>query len=121
VLTDSPSRTAIQQVLQRIGQLTETHAQEVETALEKQAPLDTQADYADYRQQGLPISSGPIEAACKTLVGHRPKRAGMRWTESGGQHILNLRASLLSQRRDALWNWYLQHTDHQQLLSAKAA
>jgi hypothetical protein len=68
-------------------------------------------DYAVYRAQHLPISSGPIEAACKTLVGSRLKQSGMRWTRRGGQQILNLRAPLRSNRWEALWSWYLHHTD----------
>ena len=36
-------------------------------------------DYAAYQAAGLIISSGPVEAAAKTIVGHRLKRSGMRW------------------------------------------
>ena len=67
-------------------------------------------DYAGYREAGLILSSGPVEAAAKTLVGHRLKRSGMRWTRPGGQRILNLRAQVLSHRWEAFWNWYLQQT-----------
>ena len=68
-------------------------------------------DYATYRAQGLPIGSGPVEAACKTIVKHRLKRSGMRWSREGGQQILNLRVPLQSKCWDAFWNWYLNHTD----------
>ena len=68
-------------------------------------------DYARYHASGLIISSGPGEAAAKTIVGHRLKRSGMRWTRQGGQQILNLRVHVQSKRWDAFWNWYLQ-TDH---------
>lgn len=69
-------------------------------------------DYAEYRRQGLPIGSGVVEAACKTLVGQRLKRAGMRWSIDGGQSVLNLRALVLSRRWDAFWKC------HEQTLSA---
>jgi hypothetical protein len=59
--------------------------------------------YAEYRRQGFPIGSGVVEAGCKTLVGQRLKRAGMRWSLEGGQAILNLRAVILSERWDAFW------------------
>ena len=59
--------------------------------------------YAEYRRKGLPIGSGVIEAACKTLIGHRLKRSGMRWSIDGGQSILNLRAAVLSKRWDSFW------------------
>jgi hypothetical protein len=43
--------------------------------------------YAQYLRDGLPIGSGVVEAACKTLVTHRLKRSGMRWEIAGGQAI----------------------------------
>ena len=55
-------------------------------------------EYARYHALGLIISSGPVEAAAKTIVGHRLKRSGMRWTRQGGQHILNLRVQVQSNR-----------------------
>ena len=67
-------------------------------------------DYARYHATGLIISSGPVEAAAKTIVGHRLKRSGMRWTRQGGQHILNLRVLVQSNRWDPFWNWYLEQT-----------
>jgi hypothetical protein len=67
-------------------------------------------DYATYRATGLPIGSGPIEAACKTLVAHRLKRSGMRWKKLHAQEILNRRAPLLSKRWAVTWNWYLTHS-----------
>ena len=68
-------------------------------------------DYAGYRARGLPIGSGPVEAACKTIVTQRLKRSGMRWTRTGGQQILNLRVPLQSHRWQVFWNWYLDYTD----------
>ena len=47
--------------------------------------------YTQYRREKLPIGSGVVEAACKTLVTQRLKRAGMRWRMEGGQAILTLR------------------------------
>jgi hypothetical protein len=65
-------------------------------------------DYARFRSRGLPIGSGPVEAACKTVVGARIKRSGMRWTRDGGQQVLNLRVHVLSGRWDTFWNTYMQ-------------
>ncbi len=62
--------------------------------------------YADFRRRGLPIGSGPVEAACKTIVKTRLCRSGMRWSRKGGQRILDLRTYVKSNRWDAFWNEY---------------
>ena len=59
--------------------------------------------YATVRAAGLPIGSGVVEAACKTLVTQRLKRSGMRWRHPGGQAILTLRSLLQSGRFDDGW------------------
>lgn len=59
--------------------------------------------YAEYREAGLPIGSGTVEAACKTLVTQRMKHSGMRWSQEGGQAILNLRSWVQSDRFDRAW------------------
>ena len=60
-------------------------------------------DYADYQARGLPIGSGVVEAACKTLATQRLKRSGMSWREDGGQAILTLRSLAQSDRWDRAW------------------
>ena len=51
----------------------------------------------------LPIESGVVEAACKTLVSQRLKRAGMRWRTKGGQAILTCRALCQSAHFERAW------------------
>ena len=63
--------------------------------------------YASFRRRGLPIGSGPVEAACKTIVKTRLCRSGMRWSRTGGQRILSLRTYVKSQRWDRFWHHYL--------------
>jgi hypothetical protein len=59
--------------------------------------------YAEMKAQGLPIGTGVTEAACKTLVTQRLKQSGMRWSQDGGQSILNLRSWAQSERFDQAW------------------
>jgi len=63
--------------------------------------------YAEFINMGLPIGSGPVEAACKTIVKTRMCRSGMRWSREGGQHILQLRTYLKSKRWDSFWSNHL--------------
>ena len=49
-------------------------------------------DYPTFIAMNLPIGSGAIESACKTLIEEREKGAGMRWTKAGAQSIATLRA-----------------------------
>jgi hypothetical protein len=64
-------------------------------------------NYFEYRQKGLPIGSGVVEAACKNLIGARMKKSGMRWTIDGGQTILTLRSLILSNRWEKFWLYFI--------------
>ncbi len=57
--------------------------------------------YAHFRQQGLFIGSGVVEAGCKHVVGHRFKQSGMRWTPEGLLNLLHLRLCILNGDWDA--------------------
>jgi hypothetical protein len=58
--------------------------------------------YAEARKKKYPIGTGITEAAAKTVVGTRMKRAGARFSQHGGQTILLFRTTLLSDRFQAL-------------------
>ena len=53
-------------------------------------------DYPAYVARGWQIGSGPVESACKTVVGNRLKGGGMRWGKPGSDHVCHLRAVYLS-------------------------
>lgn len=59
-------------------------------------------DYAAYIAKGLPIGSGVVEAACKTLATQRLKRSGMSWGD-GKQAILTIRSLQQSDRWERGW------------------
>jgi len=58
--------------------------------------------YPQYRARGLMIGSGPVEAACKRVVGDRLKRAGMRWSAQGADAVLAVRCALLNKQSNLL-------------------
>ena len=61
-------------------------------------------DYARLQTRNLPIGSGVVEAANKTLVTVRMKRAGSRWSLDGGQAVLTFRSLSKSDRFDHAWD-----------------
>ena len=63
--------------------------------------------YASFRERGLPIGSGVVEAAGKMLIKARLCRTGMHWSRTGGQRILSARTIVKSNRWDAVWSRYV--------------
>lgn len=61
-------------------------------------------DYPSYRAKGWLIGSGPVEAACKQVVGQRMKGSGMRWGETGADGVCHLRALFRSEKGQ--WEGY---------------
>jgi hypothetical protein len=52
---------------------------------------DDRMQYKTYREAGLLIGSGPIEAAHRSVLQQRMKLSGQKWTIKGAQAIANLR------------------------------
>lgn len=61
--------------------------------------------YNEYLAAGYPIGSGVAEGACRHLVKDRLERTGMRWTVTGAQAMLHLRAIYLN----GDWQSYQKH------------
>jgi hypothetical protein len=59
-------------------------------------------EYVRYQELGLPIGSGVVEAACKTLAAQRLKLSGMSWRD-GKQGILTIRSLQQSDRWERAW------------------
>ncbi|MBI2435088.1 MAG: ISKra4 family transposase [Candidatus Hydrogenedentes bacterium] len=62
-----------------------------------------QMRYRAFREQGLFIGSGVIEAGCKNVIGKRLKQSGMEWTVEGANKIIALRCVTLSGRFNEYW------------------
>lgn len=63
-------------------------------------------NYSENVANGWPIGSGPVEAACKSIVKARLCQSGMRWTKEGGRNILALRVLHKSEQWDHAWATY---------------
>jgi hypothetical protein len=55
-------------------------------------------DYPAYLARGWQIGPGPVESACKTVIGQRRKGGGMRWGEDGADAVAHLRALFRSEK-----------------------
>jgi hypothetical protein len=60
----------------------------------------TRMDYANYRRDGLPISSALVESLVKQ-INHRMKGTEKFWNDGGGEAVLQVRAAYLSEDRPA--------------------
>lgn len=58
--------------------------------------------YRDFQHALLPIGSGTVESAAKQAK-HRVSAAGMRWSRTGLDNLLPLRAAVMSDSFDLLW------------------
>jgi hypothetical protein len=90
--------------------LTGVKKDEIDTALgyfEDNAP---RMRYHWFRQCGLFVGSGVVEASCKTVIGQRLKQSGMRWTVNGADAIATLRCQQASRPEDQIWTAHRNQT-----------
>ena len=59
--------------------------------------------YAQFRSQGLCVSSAVVESGCKNVIGARLKKGGMHWNVTGANDIGALRSCVKSNRFDDYW------------------
>jgi hypothetical protein len=78
-------------------------AQEVLTEAEYFATNAHRMRYPEFREKGLFVGSGVIEAGCKSVVGSRLKRSGMFWTVRGANAIIALRCCRINGRFEDYW------------------
>jgi hypothetical protein len=64
--------------------------------------------YQEALKDGLPIATGVIEGACRHVVKDRMDRTGARWSLTGAEAVLRLRALRASKDFDAYWSFHLE-------------
>jgi hypothetical protein len=74
--------------------------------------------YDLYLAQGWPIATGVVEGACGHLVKDRMEQSAMRWTQSGAQAVLDLRAVRINDDWDA-YQQFRRHCQHQRLYDSR--
>ena len=62
--------------------------------------------YDEYLAAGLPIATGVVEGACKSLIKDRFECSGMRWTMAGAEAMLKVRAVERSGDLDEYWRFH---------------
>ena len=63
--------------------------------------------YDKYINDGCPICTGVIEGACRYLVRDRMEKTGCRWSLSGAEAILYLRALVKNGDFDEYWEYHM--------------
>ena len=108
---DGPARVLKSMRYHRDRLTSESDVEAVQAAINYIAGQNNKGrlDYARARREMLPIGTGITEAAAKTVVGVRLKRAGARYSQHGGQAIMMFRTAILSERYDLFFR-----TIHQQ-------
>ena len=77
---------------------------EIDTALSYFEGNAPRMRYHWFRQCGLFVGSGVVEASCKTVIGQRLKQSGMHWTVAGADSIIALRCREASSTWEAICN-----------------
>lgn len=96
-------KSEVKQVINEILNLPPKNEEQVDLKMKLIKYLqknETRMDYKKYRNRGLQIGSGAIEAAHRTVVQARMKKSGQRWSPKGAQNMLNLRVAFKSDRWD---------------------
>jgi hypothetical protein len=78
-------------------------AQEVLKEAEYFATNAERMRYPEFREKGLFVGSGVVEAGCKSVIGSRLKRSGMFWTVRGANAIIALRCCRINGRFEDYW------------------
>jgi hypothetical protein len=108
-------------VKKRIKELDKGEVEKVVAAFNKLSPANEQSKeilqreigyfnknkermrYKKFKDQGLFIGSGVIEAGCRAVIGQRLKQSGMHWSVKNANNIIALRCCIMSNRWEDFW------------------
>ncbi len=92
--------------------LSDTKRKQVEKTITYFSNHKHKMDYKTFLNKGYPISSALVESACGHLVKERMEQSGMRWSSSGAQNIMDLRAVKLNGDMENFMDFVIQK-EHQ--------
>jgi hypothetical protein len=102
ILTDQTQQVIVEL---HVLALADTTSGALRTQLEKTANYFERnlpnMNYQTYLEKGWPIASGVIEGACRHFVKDRCELSGMRWSQTGAESLLHLRAVAENEDWDA--------------------
>lgn len=76
--------------------LSKSKKEKIQTAITYFTNHQHKMDYKTYIEKGYPVSSALVESNCKHLVKDRMELSGMRWSSTGAQNMMDMRAVKLN-------------------------
>ena len=103
--SDYPAAVVLEMKEASLKKIKTADKEKLEAAITYFKNNKSRMQYAKNLKRNLPIGSGVIEAACKTIVKSRLCRTGMKWKSNGVKIVLSLRAMIKSSGKwNLFWN-----------------
>jgi hypothetical protein len=96
----------VEKVISALGKLSPANEKSKESLQREIGYFDKNKErmrYKTFKDQGLFIGSGVIEAGCRAVIGQRLKQSGMHWSVKNANNIIALRCCILSNRWEGFW------------------
>jgi len=97
---------AIRQIMKKRG-FSPSKIDKIEKLLAYYEKRKSYMKYDEYLAKGYPIGSGVIEGTCRSFVKDRMELAGMRWSETGAETMLELRSIKVNGKWDDYWQYFI--------------
>jgi len=89
--------------LEKLSPVTEAGKERVQKKINYFDKNKERMRYKKFRDLGLFVGSGVIEAGCRAVIGQRLKQSGMHWTVNHANNIIALRCCMFSNRWEDFW------------------